>query len=77
MCMIKYLDQLRDAGIDSIKVEGRMAVVEGVNALSGCRVRAGDLRCDAGCAQNLPSGRLSPLYFLGTNGRGNILLPYR
>ncbi|MFQ6724103.1 MAG: peptidase U32 family protein [Clostridia bacterium] len=24
MCMIKYLDQLRDAGIDSIKVEGRM-----------------------------------------------------
>jgi len=24
MCMIDYLDQLRDAGIDSIKVEGRM-----------------------------------------------------
>ena len=24
MCMIQYLDQLRDAGISSIKIEGRM-----------------------------------------------------
>ena len=50
-----------------IKVEGRMAVVKGVESLSACRVKAGDLRCGAalvvaGLSANGETHVLKPCY---------------
>lgn len=42
----QYVDELKRMGA-SIKVEGRMAVIEGINKLSGAPVRATDLRAGA------------------------------
>jgi len=43
----QYVDELKRMGAD-IKVEGRVAVIEGVDTLSGAPVRSTDLRAGAG-----------------------------
>ncbi len=42
----KYIDELKRMGAN-IKVDGRVAIVEGIESLSGARVRATDLRAGA------------------------------
>ncbi len=42
----KYIDELKRMGAN-IKVDGRVAVIEGIESLSGARVRATDLRAGA------------------------------
>lgn len=42
----KYIDELKRMGAN-IKVDGRVAIIEGVEALDGARVRATDLRAGA------------------------------
>ena len=42
----RHVDELKRMGAD-IKVEGRVAVIEGIESLSGARVSATDLRAGA------------------------------
>ena len=42
----KHTDELKKMGA-VIKVEGRTAIIDGVESLTGCRVRATDLRAGA------------------------------
>lgn len=42
----KYFDELKKMGVNA-KIEGRAAIINGVDKLTGCRVRATDLRAGA------------------------------
>lgn len=42
----KYFDELKKMGVD-VKIEGRAAIINGVNKLTGCKLRATDLRAGA------------------------------
>lgn len=45
----KYVDELRKMGAN-IQVDGKVAVIEGVERLTGAPVRALDLRAGAACS---------------------------
>lgn len=42
----KYFDELKKMGVD-VKIEGRAAIINGVNKLTGCKLKATDLRAGA------------------------------
>lgn len=42
----KYFDELKKMGVD-VKIEGRAAIINGVSKLTGCKLRATDLRAGA------------------------------
>ena len=42
----KYFDELKKMGVN-VKIEGRAAIINGVNRLTGCKLRATDLRAGA------------------------------
>ena len=42
----KYFDELKKMGVD-VKIEGRAAIINGVDKLTGCKLRATDLRAGA------------------------------
>ena len=42
----KYFDELKKMGVN-VKIEGRVAIINGVNRLTGCKLRATDLRAGA------------------------------
>ncbi len=42
----KYFDELKKMG-ENVKIEGRAAIINGVNRLTGCKLRATDLRAGA------------------------------
>lgn len=42
----KYFDELKKMGVN-VKIEGRAAIINGVDRLTGCRLRATDLRAGA------------------------------
>lgn len=42
----KYFDELKKMGVD-VKIEGRAAIINGVSDLTGCKLRATDLRAGA------------------------------
>ncbi len=42
----KYFDELKKMGVD-VKVEGRAAIIKGVHKLTGCKLKATDLRAGA------------------------------
>ena len=42
----KYFDELKKMGVD-VKIEGRAAIINGVSRLTGCKLKATDLRAGA------------------------------